>query len=174
VVKTSSDNAIDHKIWNDLTRLREWTFERLQQLDLNQDPERERDLYADPKRSLHALYLAEERKNDEGIRKPLVRLKKNRPDEYDELISRDPGLVGFARPSRGRPRGQADEVVAAWREVQLIVQLWKNAFGRSYRKGEEFPLSYEIAAERFGIKPEAIDNYRKNSPSRGGDLKRLK
>jgi hypothetical protein len=77
-------------------------------------------------------------------------------------LSRNPELKGYLQSMRGRPKGHQPGLEKAWAEIARIRQLWQRAFGRSYIKGAGFPLSYEIAAERWDVTPEEIDNYRKN------------
>ena len=152
-----TDKSVDQDIWNHPDRLRKWTIERLQRLDSEAYPNPLPSLLdspGDPRLTWEARYLAEERAVDEQIRNELRRVKKNRPEDYDLTLSRNPELKGYLQSMRGRPKGHA--------EVGRIRQLWQQAFSRSYIKGAGFPLSYEIAAERWDVTPEEIDNYRKN------------
>ena len=157
--------SVDQDIWNHPDRLRKWTIERLQRLDFRTYPNplpSLLDFPGDPRLTWEARYLAEERAADEQIRNELRRVKKNRPEDYDLTLSRNPELKGYLQSMRGRPKGHQPGLEKAWAEVGRIRQLWQQAFGRSYIKGAGFPLSYEIAAERWGVTPEEIDNYRKN------------
>ena len=165
------DKSVDQDIWNHPDRLRKWTIERLQRLDSDAYPNPLPSLLdspGDPRLTWEARYLAEERAVDEQIRNELRRVKKNRPEDYDLTLSRNPELKGYLQSMRGRPKGHQPGLEKAWAEVGRIRQLWQQAFSRSYIKGTGFPLSYEIAAERWNVTPEEIDNYRKNR-SRGSD-----
>ena len=160
-----TDKSVDQDIWNHPDRLRKWTIERLQRLDSEAYPNplpSLLDFPGDPRLTWEARYLAEERAADEQIRNELRRVKKNRPEDYDLTLSRNPELKGYLQSMRGRPKGHQPGLEKAWAEVGRIRQLWQQAFGRSYIKGAGFPLSYEIAAERWDVTPEEIDNYRKN------------
>lgn len=139
--------------------------EQLQRLDSDAYPNPLPSLLdspGDPRLTWEARYLAEERAADEQIRNELRRVKKNRPEDYDLILSDNPGLKGYLQSVRGRPKGHQPGLEKAWAEIARIRQLWQQAFGRSYIKGAGFPLSYEIAAERWDVTPEEIDNYRKN------------
>ena len=129
---------------------------------ISQSPSIPLDFPGDPRLTWEARYLAEERAADEQIRNELRRVKKNRPEDYDLTLSRNPELKGYLQSMRGRPKGHQPGLEKAWAEVGRIRQLWQQAFSRSYIKGAGFPLSYEIAAERWDVTPEEIDNYRKN------------
>ena len=160
-----TDKSVDQDIWNHPDRLRKWTIERLQRLDSEAYPNplpSLLDFPGDPRLTWEARYLAEERAADEQIRNELRRVKKNRPEDYDLTLSRNPELKGYLQSMRGRPKGHQPGLEKAWAEVGRIRQLWQQAFSRSYIKGAGFPLSYEIAAERWDVTPEEIDNYRKN------------
>lgn len=158
--------SVEQDIWNHPNRLRKWTIERLQRLDTEPYPNplpSLLDFPGDPRLTWEARYRAEERAADEEIRNELRRTKKNRPEDYDLTLSRHPELKGYLQSMRGRPKGHQPGLQQAWAEIARIRELWQRAFGRSYIKGVAgFPLSYEIAAERWGVTPEEIDNYRKN------------
>jgi hypothetical protein len=162
-----ADKSVDQDIWNHSDRLRGWTIEQLQRLESDGYPSL-LGIPGDPRRSPEARYIAEERAADEQIRNELRRVKKNSPESYRWTLSLNPELEGYLKSGRGRPKGHQPRVKKAWAEVALIRQLWQQAFGRWYSGGKSFPLSYEIAAERWGVTPEEIDNYRKNR-SRGSD-----
>jgi hypothetical protein len=169
------------KIWDDPAQLEEWTFralhladlKRLRRARINPEEDGRIDLpedYADPRRALSLQLINEERDFSRQIRDGLRRAKRRDEDWYYQTITDSPDLVGYLRNKRGRPRGYADEVAAAWAEVGEIRALWKQAFGKKYRKGRRtyregrtFSLAIEIAAERYGLDdPVELDNYRKN------------
>ena len=160
-----TDKSVDQDIWNHPDRLRKWTIERLQRLDSAAYPKPLPSLLdspGDPRITWEARYLAEERAADEQIRNALRRVKKNRQEDFGSILSRNPELEGYLQSVHGRPKGHQPGLEKAWAEIARIRQLWRQAFGRSYIKGAGFPLSYEIAAERWDVTPEEIDNYRKN------------
>jgi hypothetical protein len=156
-------DRIDPNIWDDVERLREWTFDQLHRADLADLKMREAEDYPlDPRRSLTWHRLMEYYKADEDIRVSLVRCKRNDPDHYYQIITDSPGLRGYVQPRRGRRKGNAPGIAEARSEIADIRQLWKQAFGKSYKKGRPYSLAVEIAAERHGFTPHELDNYRKN------------
>jgi len=160
-----TDKSVDQDIWNHPDRLRKWTIEQLQRLDSDAYPNPLPSLLdspGDPRLTWEARYLAEERAADEQIRNELRRVKKNCQEDFGSILSRNPELEGYLQSVRGRPKGHQPGLEKAWAEIARIRQLWRQAFGRSYIKSAGFPLSYEIAAERWDVTPEEIDNYRKN------------
>jgi hypothetical protein len=160
-----TDKSVDQDIWNHPDRLRKWTIEQLQRLESDAYPHPLPSLLdtpGDPRLTWDARYLAGERAADEQIRNELRRVKKNRPEDYGSILSHNPELEGYLQSVRGRPKGHQAGLEQAWAEIARIRQLWQQAFGRSYIKGAGFPLAYEIAAERWDVTPEEIDNYRKN------------
>jgi hypothetical protein len=158
-----SPERVDPNIWGDVERLREWTFDQLHRADLAYLKTQEVEDYpVDPHRSLTLHQFMEYYEADEAIRVSLVRLKRNRPDDYYQLLADSPDLKGYVQPRRGRRKGNAPGMEGARREIGDIRQLWKQAFGKVYKKGETFSLAVEIAAERHGLTPRELDNYRKN------------
>jgi len=157
----STPDRVDPNIWGDVERLREWTFDQLHRADLAYLKTHEVDP-VDPHRSLTWHRLMEDYKVDEDIRISLVRSKRSDPTRYYQLIADDPALRGWLRNGPGRPKGNAPGIEQARREIADIRQLWKQAFGKVYKKGETFSLAVEIAAERHGLTPRKLDNHRKN------------
>ena len=135
--------SIDQDIWNHPDRLRKWTIERLQRLDSEAYPNplpSLLDFPGDPRLTWEARYLAEERAADEQIRNELRRVKKNRPEDYDLTLSRNPELKGYLQSMRGRPKGHQPGLEKAWAEVGRIRQLWQQAFSltESQSRGGRF------------------------------------
>jgi hypothetical protein len=135
--------SIDQDIWNHPDRLRKWTIERLQRLDSDAYPNplpSLLDFPGDPRLTWEARYLAEERAADEQIRNELRRVKKNRPEDYDLTLSRNPELKGYLQSMRGRPKGHQPGLEKAWAEVGRIRQLWQQAFSltESQSRGGRF------------------------------------
>ena len=162
----STPDRVDPNIWDDVERLREWTFDQLHRADLAYLKMRELEDYpVDPHRSLTWHRLMEEDKADEDIRISLVRSKHNNPNNYHQIISDHPYLKGYVQPRRGRRKGNAPGLELAQREIAHIRQLWRQAFSNSYKKGKAYSLAVEIAAERHGVTPHQLDNYRKNRTS---------
>ena len=156
-------DRVDPNIWDDVERLREWTFDQLHRADLAYLRKREvEDCPVDPRRSLSWHLRMEDYKADEAIRISLVRYKRNDPDHYYQIITDSPELRGYVQGRRGRPKGNAPGLELARGEIADIRQLWKQTFGKSYRKGRAFSLAVEIAAERHGLTSRELDNYRKN------------
>jgi hypothetical protein len=91
-------------IWNHPDRLRKWTIERLPEAYPNPLPSL-LDFPGGPRLTWEARYLAEERAADKQIRNELRRVKKNRPEDYDLTLSRNPELKGYLQSVRGRPKG---------------------------------------------------------------------
>ena len=156
-------DRVDPTIWDDEERLREWTFEQLHRTDLAYlKMLGVEDYPVDPHRSLTWHRLMEDYKVDEDIRVSLVRCKRNDPNRYYQLITDFPDLRGYVQPRRGRRKGNAPGMEAARGEIADIRQLWKQAFGKVYKKSGAFSLAVKIAAERHGLTPHELDNYRKN------------
>ena len=103
---------------------------------------------------------------DEEIRVSLVRCRQNNPGDYYQLITDAPEMRGYVQNRRGRPKGNDPGLDFALDEITRIRQLWKQTFGKSYRKGKAFSLAFEIAAERHGLTSRKLDNYRKNRTPR--------
>ncbi len=112
-----TDKSVDQDIWNHPDRLRKWTIERLQRLDSDAYPNHLPSLLdtpGNPRLTWEARYLAEERAADEQIRNELRRVKKNRPEDYDLILSDNPGLKGYLQSVRGRPKGHQLGLEQAW------------------------------------------------------------
>jgi hypothetical protein len=138
-----TDKSVDQDIWNHPDRLRKWTIERLQRLDSEAYPNplpSLLDFPGDPRLTWEARYLAEERAADEQIRNELRRVKKNRPEDYDLTLFRNPELKGYLQSMRGRPKGHQPGLEKAWAEVGRIRQLWQQAFSltESQSRGGRF------------------------------------
>ncbi len=155
-------DRIDPNIWDDVERLREWTIGQLHRADLAYLKMQEEDYPVDPHRSLTWHQLMEYYEADEAIRISLVRCKRNDPDHYYQTITNSPDLIGYVQPRRGRRKGNTPGIEAARGEIANIRQLWKQAFGKVYKKGRAYSLAVEIAAERHSLTPRELDNYRKN------------
>ena len=111
----------------------------------------------------YEAYLAEEQSSLEGtrknLRKPHLTMK-----EFHELRQQKPG--------RGRPRmspyDRLDSVGMASQDIDRIRALWKEHYGR--RNRAHSPTAEEIAAERWGVKLEALLSLRRRSARRRPDL----
>jgi hypothetical protein len=159
----TTHDRVDPNIWDDVERLRAWTFDQLHRADLADLKMHEAEDYPlDPHRSLTWHQLMEDYKAEEDIRISLVRSKHNNPNNYHQIITDHPYLRGYVQPRRGRRKGNAPGIEEARREIADIRQLWKQAFGNVYKKGRAYSLAVEIAAERHGFTPHELDNYRKN------------
>jgi hypothetical protein len=150
-----------------MERLREWTFGQLHRADLADLKMRGAEDYPlDPRRSLSWDMWTEYYQADEEIRVSLVRCRRHDPDDYYQIITDSPELRGYVQNRRGRPKGDASGLEFALDEIARIRQLWKQTFGKSYRKGKASSLAVEIAAERHGVTSRKLDNYRKNRTPR--------
>ena len=160
-------DPVDPNIWDDMELLREWTFRQLHRADLADLKMRDAEDYSlDPRRSLTWDRWMEYYHADEEIRVSLVRCRRNNRDNYYRIITDSPELIGYVQDRRGRPNGNTSGLEFALDEIARIRQLWKQTFGKSYRKGTAFSLAVEIAAERHGVTSRKLDNYRKNRTPR--------
>lgn len=82
-------DRVDLNIWDDVERLREWTFDQLHRADLAYLKMQEAEDYyqVDPRRSLNWHMLMEHYESVEAIRISLVRCKRNDPDHYYQTIT---------------------------------------------------------------------------------------
>jgi hypothetical protein len=153
----------DPNIWDDVERLREWTIDELHRVDLIEFPE-DYDYPIDrsDRRAFRLLCVIFDCEGEKQIQKELRRCKRNDLDHYYQIITDSPDLRGYVQDQRGRPKGNAPELGLAMGEIARIRQLWKQTFGKGYRKGKAFSLAAEIAAERHGLTSRELDNYRKN------------
>jgi hypothetical protein len=159
----------DPNIWDDVERLREWTIDQLHRVDLIEFPE-DYDYPIDrsDRRAFQLQCVIFDCEGEKQIQKELRRCKRDDPDHYYQIITDSPDLIGYVQTRRGRPKGHAPGLELARGEIARIRQLWRQAFGKVYKKdGTLFPLAVEIAAERHGLTPRELDDYRKNrTPSK--------
>jgi hypothetical protein len=122
------------RIWNDPDLLRRWTLQMLYEVDGS--PQHPMELVTHYSRD-ELLQFARHPAFARGILRELLRKR-----------------------SVGRPKGRKPGLADAWDTAKYIRQVWRHAFGHSYRSATPTPI--EIAAAWHVITPEQLINFVKN------------